>query len=281
VADTAADLAFLLMDLEFRRRRDLARRLREAYGSFWTDPELDRLLPFYKIYRAFVRGKVESFLAADKEAGATTREEAAALAMSYFNLALGYLCPRVMVLIGGLMGSGKSTVGTTLADVLGAYLLRSDYLRKELAGNRAASGSKASFGQGIYSLDFTRRTYDLLLQRSRELLAEGDNTVVVDASFLYREERERFRQMGMEAKIPVILVIAECDRQTILARLDARQAAGKDPSDGRRELFDLQAAAVEPFTSQEDAIVIDTRQSIAYNIQSLLCEIISRTGMRR
>ncbi len=281
VADTAADFAFLLMDLEFRRRRDLARRLREAYGRAWEDPDLDRLLPFYKIYRAFVRGKVESFLAADHEAETTTRNEAAALAMHYFNLALAYLCPKVIVLIGGLMGSGKSTLGTALADALGAHLLRSDSLRKELAGDRAASGSNAPFGQGIYAAEFTRRTYDLLLIRSRELLSAGDDPVVVDASFLRREERDQFRQAGMQAAIPVIFVLTECDRQTALIRLDARQAAGKDLSDGRRELFDLQLAAFEPFSQQENAFVIDTHHSIAYNVQSLLCEIISRIGMRR
>ncbi|MBE0596541.1 MAG: kinase, partial [Desulfuromonadales bacterium] len=106
VADEAADIAFLLMDLEFRGRRDLAEALLAAWSAGRTDDgELAVLLPFYKVYRAFVRGKVESFLAAAPAAEAAIRQRAAQRARAYFNLALGYLCRPALVLTAGLMGT--------------------------------------------------------------------------------------------------------------------------------------------------------------------------------
>ena len=281
IADVAADLAFLLMDLDFRRRRDLGARLRAAYLAAWEGgPGIDRLLPFYQLYRAFVRGKVESFLAADSGAGGETRQQAAVRARAYFNLALAYLCPPMLVLTCGLMGTGKSTLGAALAGTVGASLLRSDALRKELAGNLGGSGRTAAFGQGIYSAECNRRTYDLLLQRSRELLT-GGGTVVADATFARRAERDRFRQAAAAAGVPCFIAVTDCDRATALARLDSRQAAGSDLSDGRRELFDRQAAAFEPVGADEGAIRVDTQRDLDYNLHLLLGEIIEQNGTCR
>ena len=277
IADIAADLAFILMDLDFRRRRDLASRLRHAYSAHGPkDSALDLLLPFYMVYRAFVRGKVESFLAEDRGAASSTRQEAATRARNYFNLALGYLCPPLLILIGGLMGTGKSTV----AAALGAPLLRADAIRKEIAGELASSGSSAAFHTGIYAPEFSNRTYDLLLQKTREAAAGGE-TVIVDASFAQHRQRERFREVARQLGIPCFLAITSCDRETALHRLDQRQASGQDVSDGRRQLFDSQAAIFDPVAEEESALVIDTLQCVDYNVQSLLCEFISRAGMHR
>jgi aminoglycoside phosphotransferase family enzyme/predicted kinase len=278
IADTAADLSFLLMDLEYRRRRDLAGRVLTAYREGRRDrTEMDLLLPFYKLYRAFVRGKVNSFLTADESASQATRSAAEAEAARYFNLALGYLCGQVLVLTSGLMGTGKSTLAAALAAPLGADLLRSDTLRKEIAGARGGEGRTADFGTGIYSPAFTRRTYDRLLERTTETLAAG-RSVVADASFLRREERELFRAAAGAAGVPLVLALTECPRDTALQRLDARLDAGGDPSDGRRELYDLQAATLDPAAPIENAIRVDTARPVDYNVDLLLCEIIDKAG---
>ena len=112
IADTSADLAFLLMDLEFLGRRDLAATLLEAYrGGGGPDPGPERLLTFYKAYRAWVRGKVDGLLARAPAAEEAARARAAALSRRYFSLALGYFAPRQLLLTCGLMGSGKINPG--------------------------------------------------------------------------------------------------------------------------------------------------------------------------
>lgn len=281
VADIAADLAFLLMDLDFRGRRDLAAITLEAYRhAAETDRELPLLLPFYKIYRAWVRGKVESLLAGDAAAETAAREAAAGRSKRYFNLALGYLCPPVLVLTCGLMGVGKTTVGRHLTAALGAALLRSDELRKELAGLPKAAAHPEPFGAGLYSPEMTAKTYDLLLERSLAALAAGQS-VVADAAFLRRTERERFAAAAQRAGFPWLLALMECPAETALGRLDRRQAIGRDASDGRCELYARQAVAFEPPEEAENIIRIDTTRDVDYNVHRLLCAVIERDGMPR
>jgi uncharacterized protein len=239
------------------------------------DAERDLLLPFYKIYRAWVRGKVESFLSADEGASEETRSSAGNRARRHFSLALGYLSPSVLVLTCGLMGTGKSTLGRALALTMDATMLRSDEVRKELAGSKAASGSAAPFGQGIYSPDFSRLTYDRLLDSALEEASQG-RSVIVDASFARHKERERFLEAARMRGLAAVVVFMECDRDCALERLDRRSAAGGDPSDGRRELYDRQAAAFERPGS--DTIRVDTTLSVDYNVQFILAEIIEKFG---
>lgn len=279
IADVAADLAFLLMDLDYRGRRDLARRLLETCAeALGPQEETERLLPFYKIYRAWVRGKVDSFLSAAPEASAEVRKEAEERARRYFNLALGYLCPPLLIVTGGLMGSGKSTVAAALSQTLGAELLRSDEIRKELAGEAAGRGKDAPFGQGIYSPDFDRLTYDTLLKRTEAALDRGA-TVIADAAFGRREQRERFMTEARRRGIPALLLRMHCPRQTALERLDERMLSGEDPSDGRRELYDLQEAAFEE--GGTDAFAVDTTRPLSYNIHLIVLEIIAGIGTCR
>ncbi len=272
IGDIAADLAFVLMDLDLRGRADLSSGLLRAYDAvLGRDAERDILLPFYKIYRTWVRGKVESFLSADENAVAQTRASAAERAGRHFALALGYLCPPVVVLTCGLMGTGKSTVGGALATALGASMLRSDAVRKELAGAEAATGAGASFGEGIYSEAFNRRTYDRLLESALQEADRG-RSVVVDASFGRRRERERFLEEMRVVGVNAVVVHLQCDRALALERLDRRRAEGTDPSDGRRELYDRQAATFE--APGEETIQVDTALSVNYNVQLVLVEII-------
>jgi uncharacterized protein len=246
IADVLADLAFLLMDLEYRGRPDLADLVRRSYlgAEAQQDDEIRSLLRFYQIYRAYVRGKVESFLCADPNAGEPARQAAAARARRYFQLALGYLCPASMIMTCGLMGSGKTTLARQLAGILAAPLLRSDQIRKECFAVSAGQGRDDAFNSGLYQPDITRRTYGELLERARAVLAEG-RTVVVDASFARRQERDAFRQAAREAGVPTWLLFMDCERKTALQRMAQRQQAGQDLSDGRPALYEAQAACFE------------------------------------
>lgn len=277
VADLLADLAFLLMDLEFRGRPELAAAVLAAYRGAWgDDPDASLLLPFYRLYRAWVRGKVDSFLAMDPGADPGLRRQATTLARRYFNLGLGYLVAPLLMLTCGLMGSGKSTLARTLARATGALLLRSDVLRKELAGTAAAGSGELPFGAGIYTPAFTARVYDLLLERAQAGLEEG-RTVIVDASFSRAELRHTFCRAAGDRQRPTTILWARCPRTIALERLARRTRQGGDPSDGRPELWAEQAQRFEAPGAEEGTIAVDTTGDVDYTVQLILCRLADRT----
>jgi uncharacterized protein len=89
-SDVAADVAFLAMDLDFNGRNDLSEYFVKKYVAYSGDQELLKLLPFYKCYRAYVRGKVVGFRLADSAIGDKEKQAAAKEAKAYFKLASAY-----------------------------------------------------------------------------------------------------------------------------------------------------------------------------------------------
>ena len=89
--DTLVDIAFLLMDLEYHGGKDFAHQLWGFYGQETGDTGMDILLSFYKVYRAYVRGKVNSFQLDDEHIGADEKNRAAHTASQYFKLARSYI----------------------------------------------------------------------------------------------------------------------------------------------------------------------------------------------
>ena len=89
-SDVASDVAFLAMDLDFRQRSDLADYFIEKYIAYSKDQELTKMLPFYKCYRAYVRGKVISFKLDDPDISRKEKTGAAKEAQAYFKLAVEY-----------------------------------------------------------------------------------------------------------------------------------------------------------------------------------------------
>ncbi len=118
-ADPVADMAFLCMDLRFHAQPDLAKTFADAYFTAAGDGEGRALLPFYTAYRAAVRGKVEGFELREAEVPAEEKASALARARAHWLLALGQLeAPArrpCLVLIGGLPGTGKSTLAACCA----------------------------------------------------------------------------------------------------------------------------------------------------------------------
>ncbi len=88
--DVASEIAFLAMDLDFKGRNDLASFFVKKYVEYSGDKELERILPFYKCYRAYVRGKVTSFKLNDPNVGSQEKTDAAKEANAYFELAAKY-----------------------------------------------------------------------------------------------------------------------------------------------------------------------------------------------
>jgi len=182
-SDTVADIAFLSMDLRNRGRDDLAQAFLAAYDEASNDEHSLALLRFYESYRAYVRGKVRSFVIdqtgpGDSEKAAATRE-----ARDFFRQSLDYaqrLRPR-LILVCGLMGSGKTRQALELARMSGTRVVHSDVRRKQLAGLDPEEHHHVPFGTGIYSPDWSERTYRQLVDEARSELTRG-NSIILDAS---------------------------------------------------------------------------------------------------
>src|SRR5256886_11992231 len=133
--DIANDLAFLAMDFDFEGRNDMGNLFLRNAARELGDAGMLKVANFYKCYRAFVRGKVESIQATEKETANPQEHEEEATC--YFQLALWYAItgsePLILVVMGGV-GTGKSTIAKRLASELDWPLFSSDETRKALAG---------------------------------------------------------------------------------------------------------------------------------------------------
>jgi hypothetical protein len=261
--DVAADIAFLYMDLLHHRRPDLAAALMEEYLRRTGDWEVRLLVPFYACYRAVVREKVESFRLADPGIDARSKRAAARRAAGYFRLARELARrdarPR-LILVGGLPGSGKSTVARGLAGRIGAACLASDELRKELAGAAPGTRLPAAVGEGIYRRTFSALTYRELLLRAERHLRAGDS-VVLDATFARAADRRRAAALARAAGGILVQVECRCPARVARARLAARSRPGyTGASDAGWEVYGAMRRVFEPFGP--DAVRVDTTRPL-------------------
>jgi len=230
-ADPIADMAFLYMDLRFHGRRDLAVHFADNYVLASGDEEGRRLLSFYAAYRAAVRGKVEGFELMEEEVPAEDRESLLGRARAHWLLALGELEPPgrrpCLVLIGGLPGAGKSTLARRLSEQANFTLIRSDLVRKELAGTAAGRIVIGNWNEGIYTPAWTQRTYAECLDRAEKLLFQGQR-VLVDATFREESKRRRFLELADRLAVPAAFIFCQADPEVVRARLKRRIGDASD-----------------------------------------------------
>jgi aminoglycoside phosphotransferase family enzyme/predicted kinase len=230
-ADPVADMAFLVMDLEFHGRRNLANEFAAAYFGACGDDEGRRLLPLYVCYRAAVRAKVDGLQLAGKEIPEAARNRARMRARGHWLLALselevpgGRTC---LVLIGGLPGTGKSSLAASLATRAGFEVIRSDVVRKEIAGIPTDAAARAADRAGIYTDEWTDRTYAECLRRAEERLFQGKR-VIIDASFVEEECRRPMFEAALRWGVPALFLVCQAEPATVKARLDARRDDASD-----------------------------------------------------
>lgn len=271
--DVASEVAFLAMDLDFNKKEDLSNLFVATYIEETQDEELPLLLNFYKCYRAYVRGKVADFLLFE---GVQERKSVINLASSYFKLALSYTLKPALIITSGLIGSGKSFLAEKLSGELSCRLLSSDKIRKGLAGIPLTTPKFEEYGRGIYSTDFTQRTYEALFRKAKQNLING-RRVIIDASFSRREEREMARQLAGEMGVEFYLIETKCSQEEIKRRLGQRHK-GPSVSDGRLEIYRKQRLDFEEIdeiparshivvetTKAEDLVVRHIKDSLSFS----------------
>ena len=245
--DVIYDVAFTTMDLDVRGKSDLANIFLNSYLEQTGDWQGVQVLPLYLCRQAYVRAKVTSFLLDDPNISELDKEKAIATAKKYYNLAWQYTRsqPGQIILMAGLSGSGKTTTANEIAPRLNAIHIRSDAVRKHLAG--IPLEQKAP--QQIYSNDWTKRTYVRLVKLGI-LLAKQGFTVILDATYNRRKWREQVIQETNKHNISLSIIYCQASKEVLQQRLSKRKS---DISDATPELILKQT--FEPFTSIEATYV--------------------------
>ena len=183
--DVLYDVGFLAMDLEHLGRRDLAEAFLDWYREYSAETHPASLEHHYIAYRALVRSKISCLRGAADDA----REH---LAQCQRHLLAGRI---QLVVIGGLPGTGKTTLAAALGDELGWAVLRTDEIRKELAGVDPLEHAGDPYGEGLYAPAVTDATYGELFRRTEALLGRG-TSVIVDGSFSQARRARPRRKAG-------------------------------------------------------------------------------------
>ena len=269
--DVCADIAFLSMDLAAHGHVELAERLLARYARAADDFELYALVDFYESYRAYVRGKVSTLTA--RQAEGKIRDTALADARRHFALALSAgrrsLLEPVVVAVGGVIASGKSTVAEALGDRLSAPVIDSDRTRKRLMGLVPTEHANSRAFEGPYDIATTERVYAEMMVRASIVLESG-RPVVLDASFRSEDMRRAARDLATEHGVPFMMVECRARPEVCKERLE-RRTRETSVSDGRLAIFDAFCARVEPASEIADGerLVVDTERPLSETLASL------------
>ncbi len=256
--DTFSELGFLLMDLEVRGHGDWANRLLNIYLEYSGDYQGLKLLPFYKIYRAVVRAKVNVMRLG--EAGLKTGQRRSALDdyHRYMGLAERYTQPLqpFLAIMHGVSGTGKSTVAAEVAAATGALRLRSDVERKRIFGLAPHQDSETCSATDIYTEAATRKTFSRLSRLAGQLLEWG-YPVIVDATFLGSQWRASFRQLARTRGVSFAIIDCQAGEKTLQARLEKRSLSAREVSEADTAVMIKQRLRQTPLSEEEAQFTIE------------------------
>lgn len=246
--DVANDIAFTYMDLIEHQQPGLANWFVNELLSRSGDYDAALLLRFYAVYKAMIRAKV----AALQRQGAQVDDTPV---LAYLALAerLATPAPKRLVITHGLSGCGKTYVSSQRlqSDPLANTLrLRSDLERKRLFGLDSTEHRVSAPGTGIYTSEANRLTYARLCELAHRLLAAG-GTVIVDAAFLQRSERNSFRALAQQHQAAFEILAPKATPEQMTQRIQTRQTQGRDASDATLDVLAQQMRVLEPLQDDE------------------------------
>lgn len=262
--DRIDDAAFLAMDLEFLGRKDLGDYFLARYVALTGDAAPSSLQDFYIAYRAVVRAKVDCvrFL---QGRPASADDAVRHLAIATEHLARGAVR---LALIGGNPGSGKSTVARRLAEEVGAQVISTDDVRRELRESGVISGNPGVLDSGLYSPDNVAAVYDTALRRTRVHLGAG-HSVILDGTWQDPSLRAQARRMAEENHSQLVEIMCAVPVQTTAGRIEHRAAGNSDATP------DIAAALAARRAAWNSAYRMDTSRPLEASVAQA-CEVWRR-----
>jgi uncharacterized protein len=266
--DPQNDVAFLFMDCVVRGRADLAYAFVDGYLDQTGDYQGACLLPLYAAYRSLVRAKVAALRWGQAEEG-----EAAAIEqrlLDHLRWAGDWLCrpPGLLLMMCGLSGSGKSFLAERLAPLLPALRLRSDVARKARRKARRKVPAGPPAGDDLYQASQRQAVYDDLLEVTTDLLVSGEH-VIVDATFLTESARRPFHERAAALGSRALVIYCDAPIDVLRQRIEARSAAGGDPSDADLAVLEHQRVTLQPPLGA--VLQVDTRDVLDGTRLRALC----------
>ncbi len=253
--DLMSEMAFLVMDCEARGVADGGFLALNAWLEETGDYAGMAVFDTCRAYRAMVRAKVALLAGRPPlESGSETQRSFRrylALADRY-----GQSRPRFLAITCGVSGSGKSTVALALAGELEAIRIRADVERKRLFGLQADADTRAPGMPDIYTGEAGARTFARLEELAGAVLDAG-HPVILDATFIRRGLRERFRALAERHGVPFRVIRCEATVGELRRRVEARLAAGTDASEADVAVMESQVAAFERPGASEAAWTLD------------------------
>lgn len=243
--DVMFDVAFTVMDLDARNRQDFSNIFLNTYVENTGDWQGLQVLPVYLSRQAYVRAKVNSMLLDDPDIAPEEKQEATQTAANYYHLAWQYTQQHQgqIIMMSGLSGSGKTTVAKYLAKHINGILIRSDAVRKHLAGIPL----NQSGNDEIYSETMNQKTYHKLIKFGA-IVAQQGFTVILDAKFDRHLWRESVINLAKKDKILLTILHCEAPIETLSDRLSQRS---NDISDATPNLLKQQQEQAESFNQVE------------------------------
>jgi uncharacterized protein len=179
--------------------------------------------------------------------------------------------PTIFVFFG-MIATGKSTLAKMWAKAHKMFYYNSDVIRKEIAGNASRESGKSSFGKGIYSTNYSQKTYDLLLEKTK-IAITNQHSIVLDASYSSKSNRQQIIDLAVNYNVSVCFIYCSCAEDKMRQRMEKRAQDPVAISDGRWEIYQQQKDAFEHPTELGDKLItIDTSDTP----EQLLAELQSR-----
>ncbi len=169
----------------------------------------------------------------------------------------------ILYIFFGLIASGKSTLAEAWGEAIGATYYNSDRIRKELAGLSVTAPQQESFNAGIYSSEFSKKTYDALLCQAAAALSLG-RSVILDGSYQAKGERSRVHELARKHEASLIFVLCRCPEELLRERMTMRAQDPLAVSDGRWEIYLQQKANFDQpdELSASELLTIDTNAPV-------------------
>jgi predicted kinase len=277
--DVMSEIAFVVMDLQDRQQPRFAYRFLNRYLQQTGDYAGVALLSYYLVYRALVRAMV--ILLRLQQEGLTDQQQKTIRQdyQDYVRLALSYTRQHrpVLMITHGVSGTGKSTLAEKLVEILGALRVRSDVERKRLFHYAIEADTQSTLQGGIYTPAASRLTYEQLAMLTTAIINAG-YSVILDAAFLKRSQRDIFRHLAARLGTPFIVLDLQAAVEILQKRVLQRQMKNQDASEAGIEVLETQLRAQEPLAQDELPYVLRIAADESLDAEAVGRDLLTRIG---